>query len=126
VPPEFPGRDFDMGHGWGRPPGADSYEPQGELAVLATTGDRPEDWLRAGMALQTVLLRAAEDGVFASVVTQPLELAGSRDEIRREIGLAQYPQMLLLLGFAPESVPTPRRGVCEVFGTTLPTHRTTR
>jgi hypothetical protein len=54
-----------------RPSG--SYEPVPHLTVLATAHDEPADWLRAGQALQRVLLTATLRGIAASPLTQPLE-----------------------------------------------------
>ena len=48
------------------------------LAVLGTDGDRPADWLRAGLALARVLLRARAEGVAASFLNQPIEVAELR------------------------------------------------
>jgi hypothetical protein len=57
----------------GRP--AERFESRPQLLSLATDYNRPLDWLRAGQALQAVLLTAAHHGVAASFLTQSLELA---------------------------------------------------
>jgi len=63
-PGRLPQRDFDLGRGWGLLP---SYGPPAPVtAVLVTSGDGEEDWLRAGQALQRLLLRAASQWVFAA------------------------------------------------------------
>ncbi|MBX6767077.1 MAG: hypothetical protein IRY90_07990, partial [Actinomadura rubrobrunea] len=77
---------------------------------INTAGDTPSDWLRAGQALQRVLLRAAEKDVAAAFHTQPLEIPELRELIRRRFCGGRYPQMLLRLGRAgsePESVRRP-------------------
>src|SRR5512135_50196 len=54
--PDFPGRDFARGHGWGVPPLslATSYRSAGVAGILTTAGDRPADWVNAGQALQRI------------------------------------------------------------------------
>ena len=59
-----------------RPSG--SYEMLPRLAVLSTARDEPGDWLRAGQALQRVLLTATRHGVATSLLYQPIELHDMR------------------------------------------------
>jgi len=100
----LPQRDFGLAgveeHG-GAPPAA--------TAVLATAGDTPEDWIRAGQALHVLLLRAANRWVFASLQSQPLESPVYRQQVRELLGLTGYPQMLLQFGRSNTATPTPRR-----------------
>ena len=86
-------------------------------AVLWTAGDTQEDWLRAGMALQAVLVRAAVDGVSASFLNQPLEHPATRLAVRREIGFAGFPQIVLRLGVGDDVAPTPRRPLYDLVRT---------
>jgi len=65
--------------------------------------------LRAGQALQRLLLHAATKWVFASLLTQPLENAVTRDLIRARLALPGSPQMLLQLGRATTASATARR-----------------
>ena len=48
--PDFPGRDFARGHGWGLPPlsPATSHRAAGVAGLLTTAADRPADWVHAG------------------------------------------------------------------------------
>lgn len=85
------------------------------LAVLATDYDRPGDWLAAGQALGRVLLRARADGVSASYLNQPIEVAELRPRLRDALGLAGFPQLLLRLGYGADPKPTPRRSLEEVL-----------
>ena len=103
-------RDFDLGRGLGLLPddGPDSAAPA-VTAVLLTSGDSRADWLRAGQALQRLLLHAASKWVFASLYTQPLEAAAIRALIRDRLGLPGAPQMLLQLGVAHTTHATARR-----------------
>ncbi|MFB4320415.1 Acg family FMN-binding oxidoreductase [Actinomadura sp. 21ATH] len=100
-PPQegFAPREFARGRGWGMPAPAE-HEPETGLVVLVTTpGDTPLDRVRAGQALQRVLLRAhAEDGLAAAFHTQPLEVPELREFIRTRFCNGQYPQALLRLG----------------------------
>ena len=70
--PEPPVRDFSTSPD--RRP-VERFESRPQLLSLATDYNRPLDWLRAGQALQRVLLTAAHHGVAASFLTQSLELA---------------------------------------------------
>jgi hypothetical protein len=113
-------RDFDAGRGLARLPAdadADADQAGAErqkgapvvTAILLTSGDRRTDWLRAGQALQRLLLHAASAWVFASLHTQPLEDPVTRALIRDHLGLPGQPQMLLQLGRAATAASTPRR-----------------
>jgi len=77
--------------------------------VLLTSGDRRADWLRAGQALYRLLLHATSRWVFASLYTQPLEDAATRDLVGSRLALPGHPQMLLQLGPAATVSPTARR-----------------
>lgn len=81
------------------------------LAVLATDGDDPGEWLRAGQALERVLLVAQSEGVAVSYLNQPLELEDLRGGVASVCGGKTFPQILLRLGEGPSVPPTPRRDV---------------
>jgi hypothetical protein len=106
-PGRLPQRDFDLGRGIARLPSGGA--PPSATAVLLTNGDRRADWLRAGQALYRLLLHAASQWVFASLHTQPLEDAVTRDLISRQLALPGHPQMLLQLGPAATVSATARR-----------------
>ncbi len=131
VPPEafgpwpvldsVPVRDFGLvqtGHRrWVTP-----FEHASTVAVLSTSGDGRHEWLRAGQALQRVLLTATVRGVATTLMTQPLEFPELRDLLAdRQAG--RTVQAILRLGYGPPSPPTPRRPVDEVLVTTTPAHR---
>ena len=69
-------------------------------AVLVTPEDTRDDWLRAGQALNRLLLRAATRWVFASLQSQPIESPRYRDQVRDLLALPGQPQMLLQFGRA--------------------------
>lgn len=85
------------------------------LGVLYTGEDEPVSWLRVGQALESVLLHARMENVWASFLCQPIEVPDLREQFRAALGLAGYPQVLLRLGLGTEAPPTPRRGVREVM-----------
>jgi hypothetical protein len=103
----LPQRDFDVDRGWGFPPSGGP--PAAVTAVLVARGEDEESWLRAGQALQRILLRAASRWVFARLQTQPLQSASVRAQIRASLTPSGSPQMLLELGVARTSHPTARR-----------------
>ncbi|MCZ4602736.1 hypothetical protein O3S80_02905 [Streptomyces sp. Lzd4kr] len=87
----------------------------GTVAVLSTPGDSRTDWLRAGQALQRVLLHAAAHDVAAAFHTQPLELPAPRAEIRAHLVGGMFPQVVLRLGRASRMWRTSRRSPAEVL-----------
>jgi len=106
-------RDFDLGRGigFGVTPGA----PPAATAVLLTLGDRRADWLKAGQALQRLLLHAASKWVFASLYTQPLESAEIRHLVKDRLGLPGVPQVILQCGRADSTHPTSRRSPVDLL-----------
>jgi hypothetical protein len=105
----FAGRDFGL-------PGTEEHggQPPSATAVLLTPGDGVTDWLRAGQALDRILLRAATRWVFASLQSQPLESSQHRPAVRELLGGLGYPQMLLQFGRANTALATPRRPQAEM------------
>lgn len=84
------------------------------LLAIATERDSPEAWVRAGEALQHVLLAASLHEVSASYLNQPIEIEPLREQLAAVIG-AGHPQVLFRVGFTVESAGTPRRGVGDVL-----------
>src|SRR5690606_24158348 len=111
--PHVAARDFARGLGWGTPSDSEAGSGRltvGTVAALTTRSDGPEDWLRAGRALQRMLLRAqAGGGVSAAFHTQPLEIPELREVIRSRLCGGEHPQMLLRLGMAESERTTVRR-----------------
>ena len=81
------------------------------LAVLGTEQDDPRAWLQAGQALERVLLHAQANGISASFLNQPIEVETLRPQLASLIGCSGFPQVLLRLGYGPDTPPTPRRSV---------------
>ena len=108
----LPQRDFDLGRGWGFAPSGGPPAPV--TAILVTPGEGEGSWLHAGQALQRLLLRAADQWVFASLQTEPLQSTSVRAQIRSSLALSGAPQLLLELGVSRASHPTGRRPAEEL------------
>lgn len=107
-------RSFDMGGGVAAND-ADLAEGSPLLAVLTTPGDTPRDWLRAGEALQRVLLEGVRAGLQASYLNQPVQVAALRPRLADLTGTRDMPQILLRMGYTDERLkPSPRRPVGDM------------
>jgi nitroreductase len=111
-----PVRDADYLAAAGRSGGARAvYERHPQLAVLTTAQDEPEDWLRAGEALQRVLLVATLNGLSASFLYQLIERDDMREDGERSWPWPENPQMIIRFGYGARTIPTPRRSSAEVL-----------
>jgi nitroreductase len=112
LPERLAPRDFGL-------PGTElpGGEPPLVTGVLMTPGDTPADWLRAGQALDRLLLRAAVRWVFASLQSQPTESPRHRRAVRALAGAQGFPQLLLQFGRANTAPATPRRPQTELLVT---------
>ncbi|GGZ98515.1 Acg family FMN-binding oxidoreductase [Streptomyces bluensis] len=91
------------------------FERTPQLALVSTLYDRPEDWLRAGQALERVLLLATVEGLSSSFATQPLEWTDLRWPLRDPVSGTGYTQMIIRLGYGPQGPSTPRRPASQVL-----------
>jgi nitroreductase len=107
-------RDFSPVEPAERQPGKD-YESDPLVVVLCSFYDGPLAELRAGQALQRVLLAATTLGLSASFLSQPIEVRAIREELRRTLGGSLIPQTLLRIGFGAPVVATPRRSVVDLL-----------
>jgi hypothetical protein len=91
-----------------------------QMIVLATTGDLPAAWLRTGEGLSALWLTATRAGLSVVPLSQVIEVAETRADLRHDVleSLA-VPQLLLRIGWqaiSRSTLPhTPRRSVDEVF-----------
>lgn len=114
---KIPGRLF-AGPALAMPPGTSAAADNAVVLALGTRTDDRLARLRAGEATSVVLLTATSMGLACCPVTEPLEIAETREEVRADIfGGGHYPQMLLRVGWAAvnaDPLPaTPRRDLEE-------------
>jgi nitroreductase len=111
---QFVVRTFDMGGGVGARD-RDLAAASPLLAAIVTRGDTPRDWLQAGQALQRLLLTACREGLQASYLNQPIEVAPLRPKLQRLAGDGM-PQILMRLGYPADELPAaPRRPLADVI-----------
>jgi hypothetical protein len=86
------------------------FEPKPAIAAICTVDDDEHAWVRAGLALERVLLTATSYDLAASFLNQAVEYPSLRDEVRTLIGRDTWPQLLIRFGQPTEgSGLTPRR-----------------
>ncbi len=106
-------RDFELrAPACGRPLGRSEAQPN--LLLLSTYGDRAADWLRAGQALQRLLLEVSAAGLVASFLSQPVEDERVRAWVRDPERPLTRPQMVLRVGRGEPGPATPRRPVTDL------------
>lgn len=106
--------------GYGDPDHPGSLDPvrsgrDQSLMVLGTDEDDPLSWLRAGEALERIWLEVTRAGFAMSLFTQVVEVAGTRELLRTELGLSMHPHLLLRVGRAPATPASRRRKLVEVL-----------
>jgi hypothetical protein len=89
------------------------------VVLIGTDGDTPADRLRAGQAMERVLLTATTHGVATSPLGQAVDLESTRELLRHSIGGFGHIQMIIRVGYPPrDALPlpaTPRRPVEDVL-----------
>ncbi len=111
---ELPLRDFDLDR-VGSLPSATHSSTRQSLLLLGTMGDNPAAWLRAGEALERVLLELTRSGYVASPLTQVVEVPATRAALRRQLRLAMHPHVLLRVGRAEATPATRRRRLVDML-----------
>lgn len=107
-------RTFDMGHGVAAKDRQIADEA-GALAVLASEGDGPQDWLTVGQALQRLLLVGVRLGLQASYLNQPVQVTALRPKLQQITGCSGHAQVLLRLGVPTRALPAaPRRPLADI------------
>jgi hypothetical protein len=111
---DVPIRDFDT-HGLGWLPVETRSSMNQCLLLLGTRHDTQSAWLRAGEALQRVLLEVTRRGYAASPFTQVIEVAATNALLRQELQLTMYPHVLLRVGRALPTPASRRRRLADVL-----------
>jgi nitroreductase len=97
-----------------RPPGRD-YEPEPLVAVLGSAEDRDTDQVKAGLALERVLLTATDAGLAVSMFSQAIEVPAARERLRLALGRHGIPQMVMRVGYGHPGYPSLRRPAASVI-----------
>jgi nitroreductase len=114
----LPLRDFALGHG--APTAVVAFEPEPTLILLFTDRDTEVDWLRAGAALQRVLLTATVRGLAATPLSQLVEVPRLR-ALLADSTTGQVVQTVLRIGYPTTPArATPRRPLEHVLLSTSP------
>nr|WP_323181355.1 nitroreductase family protein [Streptomyces uncialis] len=103
-----PVRDLDAGDDSSGRAVAD-FERSPQLALLGTAGDSRADWLRAGQALERVLLEATLDGLATSLASEALEWDELRWAVRDPASALSHVQMVIRFGYGDQPGPALRR-----------------
>jgi nitroreductase len=90
------------------------FEADPTMVVLSTAADGPEQWLRAGQALERVLLTATVRGLASTPMTQPLEIPELRELASAGPG-GGVPQVILRIGYGPACPTSARRPIRDVL-----------
>ncbi|MFR9730062.1 Acg family FMN-binding oxidoreductase [Saccharopolyspora sp. MS10] len=106
-------RDFSAGRAPRREPGL-AFEAQPLLAVVSSQDSGPRAEVRAGEALQRMLLTATAGGLVASLMSQVIEVAETRQELATLLGGGWNPHAVVRIGFGAPGPPAPRRPVGDV------------
>ncbi|SFO07656.1 Nitroreductase family protein [Pseudonocardia ammonioxydans] len=115
-PPNQPWVRRDFGGDAHPRPAPAAFEAEPLIAVLSVHTDGPREDVRAGEALQRVLLTATAEGLSASFLSQVVEVADVREQVRRLLGGIRPPQLVLRLGHGVPVPATPRRAPGTVTG----------
>jgi nitroreductase len=109
----LPLRDFAIGRGL--PAATVAFEPDPTIMLLMTDDDIETAWLRAGEALQRVLLTATVHGLAATPLSQLTEIPALR-KLLADQDTRRVVQTVLRIGYpVTPARPTPRRDIEEVI-----------
>ncbi|MFY1692407.1 nitroreductase [Plantactinospora sp. WMMB782] len=100
-PPDHPGAVASSSDGSGAVPSPLDAGGEPMVAVLGSPLDTPGDQLRAGQALQRVLLTATAAGLAANLHARVIAVPAAREQLRLALGRSGRAQMVLRIGQAP-------------------------
>jgi hypothetical protein len=110
-------RDFDVaGKGW--LPRLRQSSLNHCLMVLGTAKSTRSAWLRAGEALQRILLEATRLDYVVSIASQVAEVPSTRDRLRKELDLEFHPLLLMRIGQAAPTPASKRRDLTMIISET--------
>jgi len=109
----LPMRDFGLVHPQPSRRG-ERFEAYPTIALLTTDGDGPAEWVRAGQALQRVLLVATRLHLATTPISQAVEIPSIRD-VLSDGRRGRWAQMLVRLGYGAPAPATPRRPLADVL-----------
>ncbi len=112
--PDSPVRDMAARPADFRRP-VEAFEKDPQLAILATRRDGPAEWLRAGQAMQRVLLEATAAGLATSLLNQAIEHDNLRWLLHDPLGAWTRPQAVIRFGYGTPVPPTLRRPIMDVL-----------
>ncbi|WP_059013493.1 Acg family FMN-binding oxidoreductase [Streptomyces specialis] len=110
-----PARDFAGRLATGDHPAATDPGPPPQLALLGTAEDRTTDWVRAGQAMERVLLEATRHGLSTGLSATAMEWADLRWTDRDPLSEMGQVHAVLRFGHGPGVPATPRRPVSQVL-----------
>lgn len=115
--PEALVRNFDVaGKGW--LPRLKQSSLSHCLMVLGTAESTRSAWLRAGEALQRILLEATRLDCVVSLASQVAEVPSTRDRLRKELDLEFHPLLLMRIGRAAPTPASKRRDLTTIISET--------
>lgn len=92
-----------------------AYEPEPLIGVLSVHSDGPREDVRAGAAMQRVLLTATAHGLAASFLSQLVELPDIREQVRRLISGTRPPRVVMRFGHGLPVPGTRRRAPADLL-----------
>lgn len=108
---DFTGQGIHPTSGNGTPPVVE----RNTIVLLGSDRDDPLSWLQAGRALADVLLVLTDAGLVSQPLGPALDLPSTRAQLRRELRLVGFPQMILRVGHGLRTPVTGRRPINEMF-----------
>ncbi|HVX70631.1 MAG TPA: hypothetical protein VHA79_13180 [Mycobacteriales bacterium] len=115
---DVPLRDFS---GYGRHDRRGALDPRhverDPVVVLGSDRDDPLSWLQSGRALADIVLVLTDANLVCQPLGPVLDVPTTREQLRHELGLIGYPQMLLRIGHGHRTPVAGRRAVEDVFNT---------
>lgn len=106
-------RDFSGGTRDAAAPEAFEAEPL--IGVLTVHSDGPREDVRAGAAMQRVLLTATAHGLAASFLSQLVEVDDVREQVRRMLSGTRPPRVVMRFGHGLPVAATPRRAAADLI-----------